>query len=88
MIQQAIESAKKHGISLSTGVRNRVDGNCAFESVVYNINYRPCFSEKLHLHPYEYRTLWITHLQNEAKRNPMIVPGFSDEEMKKNWTNF
>ena len=85
MIKEAIESAKKHGISLSPGVRNKADGNCAFESVVYNINYRPCFSEKLPLHPDEYRKIWITNLENAAKKNPSLIPGFSDDEMRKNW---
>ena len=39
-------------------------------------------------HSDENRKLWITDLENEAKRNPTIALGFSDEEMKKNWTNF
>ena len=85
MIKQAIESAKKHGISLSPGVRNRADGNCAFESVIYNINNRPCFSEKLPLHPDEYRKIWITNLEQEAKKNPTLIPGFSNDEMRNNW---
>ena len=39
MIEQAIESARKHGINLEPGVRNKADGNCSFESVLHNINF-------------------------------------------------
>ena len=45
MIKQAIESARKHSIKLVAGKLNRADGNCAFESVINNINSRDCYQD-------------------------------------------
>ena len=87
MIRQAIESANKHGIKLVPGVRNNADGNCQYESVINNINHRPCFEQKLKHHPNEYRYQWITELEKEASKNPNIAACYSEEEKKKNWEN-
>ena len=38
LITVAIENAGKHGIKLSPGLRNKADGNCAFDAVLNNIN--------------------------------------------------
>ena len=85
MIKQAIESARKHGIDLVPGVRNNADGNCSFESVLNNINYRDCFENKLTKHPNAYRLEWVTALENESLKNPDIAAGYSEEEKRENW---
>ena len=85
MINQAIESAKKHGINLSQGTLNNADGNCAFESVIHNINHRDCFLEKLPLATQSYRWQWVTELEHDAENYPTIGAGFSPEEKKENW---
>ena len=85
MIKQAIESAAKHGIKLVPGVKNNADGNCQYESVLNNINYRTCFERKLNQHPNDYRYQWVTELEYEASKDPNIAAGYSDEEKREHW---
>ena len=85
MIRKAIENARKHGINLTAGIRNNADGNCAYESVLNNINNRDCFQTKLTLHPNIYRRQWISELEKEAANNPNIAPSVSEEEKKHCW---
>ena len=37
-----INSAKKHNIELEPGRENSGDGNCSYQSVIFNINDRKC----------------------------------------------
>ena len=60
MIQRAVESARKHNINISQGTQNSANGNCAFESVLFNINDRKCFSESFPFSPFHYRRIWLT----------------------------
>ena len=57
IVQRAIASAHKHRIKLDPGRRNHADGNCSYESVMFNINDRDCFKEKLTLSPDSYRRI-------------------------------
>ena len=82
---QAIESAKKHGINLIPGKSNNADGNCAFESVIHNINFRDCYSEKLCLSPTTYRHVWMTDLEKQTINFPTLGAGFTAEERRENW---
>ena len=83
MVDQAIESARKHGIHLSPGVANNADGNCAFESVINNINFRSCFKDKLPRNTQFYRYNWMTDLENQTNEYPTLGAGFSEEEKKR-----
>ena len=47
MIERTVASAKKHGINLRHGRSNPGTGDCAFEAVIYNINDRSDFKERL-----------------------------------------
>ena len=47
IVKRAIASAQKHNIELLPGRANNAAGNCSYESVIYNINDRSCFNEKL-----------------------------------------
>ena len=85
MIKQAIESARKHGISLEPGSQNNADGNCTFESVLLNINNRSCFNTKLEEHPDFYRNKWITEFEITAKMYPTIGAGYSEQDKKIYW---
>ena len=42
-----IACANKHNIEIKPGRKNVAAENCCYESVIYNINVRPCFREKL-----------------------------------------
>ena len=85
MVDQAIESARKHGIHLCPGVANSADGNCAFESAINNINFRSCFQDKLTQSTQFYRYNWMTDLEYQTKEYPTLGAGFSEEEKKENW---
>ena len=51
IFKRAIASAQKHQIKLEPGRKNHGHGNCSYESVIYNINSRSCFKEKLPMSP-------------------------------------
>ena len=83
-------SAQKHGINLRHGSTNPGTGDCAFESVIHNINDRPCFSEKLNMSINYYRRIFVTDMANRTVNtdlnylssqqwyegwNQMLVPG-------------
>ena len=38
IVLRAIASAQKHRIKLDPGRQNHADGNCSYESVIFNIN--------------------------------------------------
>ena len=85
IFSQAIESAKKHGINLEPGKLNNAAGNCAFESILNNINSRECFALKFPLSPAVYRYNWMTHLESLTQNYPNLGAGFTAEEQKENW---
>ena len=85
IITRAIESANKHGIHLVEEIFNAADGNCAFDAVINNINYRECFREKLSLHSEVYRQVWVTELENESSKYPTLGAGYTKEEKEENW---
>ena len=87
LIIRAIESARKHGISLVQGVLNKADGNCAFDAVINDINYRKCFSEQLILSSEIYRHLWVTELESESTKYPTLGAGYTKEEKEENWNH-
>ena len=83
-------SAKRHGINLRHGTANPGTGDCAFESVIHNINDRPCFREKLNMTIDYYRRIFVTDMANRTVNsdlnfltsqqwyegwNEMLVPG-------------
>ena len=62
IVQRAIASAQKHKIKLDPGRENHGDGNCSFEAIIFNINDRSCFQEKLPMTPDFYGRIWITDM--------------------------
>ena len=81
--QMGIESAKKHNINLKPGRDNSGDGNCAYESVIFNINDRECFQTQLPMSPDFYRRVWTIDLMNKIldKKIPWN-PGMTSQEIK------
>ena len=84
MINRAIASANKHGINLSPGRLNSANGNCAFESSIFNNNDRKCFKEKFHLSPDYYRRVWLTDMKNRTM-NDKTWQIYSDKEWEAGW---
>ena len=70
MLSKAKSSAKKHGVQLVDGTPNIGKGDCAFESVILNINDRPCFNEKLPMDIDNYRRIWMTDMMNRTAADP------------------
>ena len=87
LVKRAIQSAKKHGINLKPGTINKGDGNCAFDSIISNINDRPCFPETLELSESDYRQVWITEFQMESFRYPELGAGIQNKKEKHSGTN-
>ena len=82
MIIKAIASASKHKIKLVPGTKNNADGNCSYESVLFNINDRGCFKDKLIMSPDFYRRVWNTDLMNKILDNKIPWnPGLSRAEI-------
>ena len=80
-----MKAQKKHGINLEPGIMNKGDGNCAFDSIINNINYRPCFPNKLQLSSADYRQVWITEFQMESFKFPELGAGYTYKEIEKYW---
>ena len=82
MTRRAIWSAAKHGISLVQGRRNPAVGDCSFESVIYNINDRECFSEKLIFTVDYYRRIWVNDMLARCLDDPTWTLGYTPEQLK------
>ena len=83
MMQNARQSAKRHGINLLNGTGN-ADGNCAFESVLSNVNQRTCFTEKYPLSHGYYRRIWVTDMKNRTLDDETFRI-YSDKEWEDGW---
>ena len=70
LTKKAVASARRHDIDVRPGTKNSADGNCAIESVLLNINERPCFSESFSFSADYYRRIWITDFKNRTVDNP------------------
>ena len=70
MVLRAISSAGKHGVELQHGRSNTGDGNCAFESAIFNLNDRQCFGEHLPMSIDYYRRIWMTDMKNRTLTDP------------------
>ena len=80
MVQIAIKNAAYHGIEVYGSNRIPSDGDCAFSSVIDNINSRNCFTEKLDKNPLHWRRVWMGELEILAYEN--WNPGMSRQEWK------
>ena len=78
-------SAQYHNISICQGRPNLADGNCAFESIIFNINDRLCFSESLPFSPDYYRRMWITDFKNRTV-NDKTWNIYSPQQWEEGWT--
>ena len=81
--KMGINSAKKHNIELEPGRENSGDGNCSYQSVIFNINDRECFNTQLSMSPDYYRRVWTIDLMNKIldKKIPWN-PGMTSQEIK------
>ena len=87
IFKRAIASAQKHQIKLEPGRENHGHGNCSYESVIYNINERSCFTEKLPMSPNYYRRIWNLDMMNKIidKTNPWN-PGLTKLQLTQGFT--
>ena len=85
IVAQAIASAYKHGISMSPGRKSAADGNCAFQSVLNNLNDRSCFPEQLNFSTDYYRRIWMTDMKNQSMNDTTWNLGYSREQLQLGW---
>ena len=83
MLKGAISSAKHHGISLEHGKPNPGLGDCAIESVIFNINERPCYEQKYPMSINYYRRIFVTDMANRTIKSPWNT--FSHQEWLNGW---
>ena len=82
IIKRAIASAQKHNIELKPGRANNAAGNCSYESVIYNINDRTCFKEKLPMSPDFYRRIWTNDMMNRIlDKSSAWNPGLTEKQI-------
>ena len=86
MVQRAVSSAKKLGVNLAQGTPNAAEGNCAFESAIFNVNDRDCFSNKLPMSVNYYRKVWMIDMKNRTV-NDKTWNIYSKQEWEKGWTD-
>ena len=63
-MEEGIKIGAKHGITLEVGRRNKAQGDCLLESVIYSVNDRKCFIEKLNSDVQSYRERWCHEMKN------------------------
>ena len=85
IFKRAIASGRRHGINLIQGRSNLAMGDCAIESVIYNINDRPSFPHKYNQTVDYYRRIWMTDMQNKALDDHTWNLGYTNKEL---WEGF
>ena len=83
MISRAIASGHKHGIEMKHGSSNPGLGDCAFESVIQNINDRQCFGEKYPMPIDYYRKIFVTDMFNRTVDTQWNI--YSQQDWLKGW---
>ena len=83
MITRAISSSSKHGINLTQGAPNPGTGDCAFESIVQNINERSSFTGKFSLDINQYRRIWTTDMANRTLFSEFNI--YSNKQWLEGW---
>ena len=81
----AIKNADWHGIKLHHGGYNNADGNCSFESIVQNINSRPCFGEHISGSADLHRKSWLSETENLVWEFTGGL-GLSEDLFRKEWS--
>ena len=81
IVQRAIASASRHGVTLCQGRLNPAKGDCAFEASIFNNNDRSCFNEKFAMSIEHYRKLWISEGENTFFDSD-FNPGYSLKDWK------
>ena len=82
IITKAIYVARQHGITLRKGNPNKRDGDCLYESIIDNINHRPCFTTKLRQSATDYRLAWNTDGQELLYRSVYYPGAYSHDDWK------
>ena len=85
LLKRAISNAARHGLSLKPGTLNNADGECLWESLMYNITQRPCIKHNTMKTPRELKQISITKAQKdtELKKLPFIPETTTVEQ----WSN-
>ena len=83
MISRTINSGRKHGINLKHGSSNPGTGDCAFESIILNINDRFCFPVKFFMPVDYYRKIWVTDMANRTINSSWNI--YSSQKWIEGW---
>ena len=81
-----ISLAAHYFINLRYGTPNNKGGNCSIESVLDQINSRPCFSTRLLNTVQHYRFTWMCETERRARASPFYPGGYTEHEWNKYWS--
>ena len=85
LFQRAISNAARHGLSLKPGLVNNADGECLWESLMYNTTQRQCIKHYKKETPRQLKQRSINNAQKdtELKKLPCIPENTTEED----WNN-
>ena len=85
LFQRAISNAARHGLNLKPGLVNNMDGNCLWESLMYNITQRQCIKHKNKETPRQLKQRSLDNAQKDAELKKL--PCIPEDTTEEDWTN-
>ena len=83
LLKRAVSNAFRHGLNLKPGKLNSANGNCLWESIIYNILGRICFKNKTKETSKQLRLRSLNAAQAQAQLLPFIESNTTEAE----WTH-
>ena len=83
LLKSAVLNAFRHGLNLKPGKLNSANGNCVWESIIYNLLGRECFKSKTKETSKELRLRSLNAAQAQAQLLPFVESNTTEAE----WTN-
>ena len=83
LLKHALSNAFRHGLNLKPGKLNSANGNCLWESIIYNILGRICFKNKTRENGKQLRLRSLNAAQAQAHLLPFIESNTTEAD----WTH-
>ena len=80
LLKRAVSNAFRHGLNLKPGRLNSANGNCVWESIIYNMLYREYFKNKTKETSKQLRTRSLNLPQTEVQWLPFIESNTTEAE--------
>ena len=80
LLKRSVSNAYRHGLNLRPGRLNSANGNCVWESIIYNLLDRECIKSKTKETSKQLRIRSINLAQAQAHRLPFVESNTTEEE--------